>query len=285
MPTSRRLNRIRGIVIPAVIATFVVAVGSSGPAAADPPGLVKVGATSASTSFDKNLTALCPAGKVVTGGGGYLTAPAAPNQGRVALDRLEPLNNGSGFVAGMREVGPNINTWQLSTDALCVTEPPGWDVVSNTGPMNTQVVGVNCGTKNVIGVGGRINSGNGEVILDYIVPSADLKSVTVRGTVVDGESHTGWSVTAFAVCAYVDDLELLEPFVPSSSSAHKGLSASCPSGMGLYSIGAAISPGSGEMFLTLVHAITTHTFSVAADEDISGYPLNWVLFGYAICGG
>jgi len=283
MATSRRINR-AGITF-ALATCVVAAVGFAAPAAsAVPPGLVKVGVTSGSSSFDKTLTAFCPAGTVVTGGGGYLTAPTAPDQGLVALDRLEPLNDGSGFTAGMREVAIDPNNWRLSTDATCATQLPGWDVVGLTGPLNTQVVVVSCGTKNVIGVGGRINNGNGDVVLDYVVPSADLKTVTVRGTVVAGTNPIGWSVTAFAVCAYVTDLQRLTPFVPSSSTAHKALNASCPAGMGLYSSGAAISPGSGQVFLSLVHPIDLDSFSVAADEDADGYNLNWTLFGYGICG-
>jgi hypothetical protein len=264
----------------AVTAAVVLAI----PAAADPPGMVKVGNTSASNSFDKALIATCPAGTVVTGGGGYLTAPAAAHQGLVALDRLEPLDNGSGFIATMREVDPDPNNWQLSTDATCLPAPLGWDVVPVTGPIGTQVVVANCGTKNLIGVGGRINSGGGDVVLDYVVPSADLKSVTVRGTPAAGRNPQGWSVTAFAVCAYVPDLVRITPFVPSSSTAHKSLNATCPPGMALYSSGAAISPGNGQLFLSVVHAIGLHSFSVAADEDDDGYNLAWTLFGYGICG-
>jgi hypothetical protein len=266
----------------AAVATAAVVLAT--PAAADPPGIVRVGSTSASHSFDKALLASCPAGTVVTGGGGYLTAPAAAHQGLVALDRLEPLDNGSGFISAMREVHPDLNNWQLSTDAICMPTPLGWDVIPVTGPIGTQTVVANCGTKNLIGVGGRINNGGGDMVLDHVVPSADLKSVTVRGTPVAGRSPVNWSVTAFAVCAYVEDLVRITPFVPASSTAHKGVSASCPPGMALYSASAAISPGNGQLFLSVVHEITVHTFSVAADEDDDGYNLNWTLFGYGICG-
>ena len=278
MATSRWTN------LAVLGAVLLAAVGFAGPASADPVGLVKVGVTSAASSVDKTLTALCPAGKVVTGGGGYLTAPGGPHQGHVALDRLEPLDNGSGFTAAMREVDAHPLAWQLSTDALCVPEPAGWDVVSATGPLNTQVVTRSCGTKSVIGVGGRINNGFGDVVLDYVVPSADLKSVTVRGTPVAGKFPTNWSVTAFAVCAYDDEPERVALITPPASNPHVAMNWSCPAGTGLYSIGATISPGSGQVFLSLVHAISVDSFSAAADEDASGYPFNWTLAVYGICG-
>lgn len=280
MTTSRWTKRAGAAAVLVVAAAALAAVGAGQASAA---GAVKVGATSASTSVNKNLTATCPAGTVVTGGGGYLTSPAGAHQGHVSLVRLEPLNSGAGFVAGMNEVGVHLPNWQLSTDAICMPEPAGWDVISSTAPQNTQVSTVSCDTKNVIGVGGRINNGGGNVVLDYVVPSVNLKTVTVRGTVVSG-NPTGWSVTAFAVCANTSAPDRVSFAAPTSSSPHVGLNWSCPAGDELYSAGAMVSPGSGEVFLSLVRTVTTTSFAVAADEDASGYGLNWTLVGYGICG-
>jgi hypothetical protein len=267
-----------------VLAAIVVAgLCAAAPAPADPPGLVKVGATSVANSFNKTLTVSCPHGTVVTGGGGYLTAsPSA--QGHVSLTQLEPLDDGTGFRAAMREIKSTPDNWRLSTDALCATAPLGWDVVPVTGPVNTQVVTASCGTKNLIGVGGRINNGRNQVILDYVVPSSTLKSVTVRGTPVPGATLTSWSVTAFAVCANVHTPTLVSFAIPLSGAAHKALNSTCPSGTGLYSVGAAISPGNGRKYLDVVHAISTHQYSVAADEADGDNPLDWALIGYGICG-
>ncbi len=283
MATSRRMITRAGLAALAAVALTAAGASGAGPAAADPAGLVKTGVTSASNSLDKTLTAFCPAGTVVSGGGGYLTAPAAAHQGHVALDRLEPLDNGSGFTAGMREVGAYAGLWRLSTDALCLPAPLGWDVVSGTAPVGTQVATVGCGTKSVIGVGGRINNGNGDVVLDYVVPSADLKSVTVRGTPVDGLNPLDWSVTAYAVCAYATGLQRVLFTTPAASLAHVGLNWSCPAGMGLYSVGAGVSPGSGQVFLDVVRAISTDSLGAGASEDASYLP-NWSLTGYGVCG-
>lgn len=274
-----------GIVRAATVLAAIVVAGvcAAAPAPADPPGLVKVGVTSVASSWDKAMTMTCPHGTVVTGGGGYLTAsPAA--QGHVSLTQLEPLDNGSGFRATMREIKSTPADWQLTTDALCATAPPGWDVVPVTGPPNTQVVTASCGTKNLIGVGGRINNGRNQVILDYITPWSNLKSVTVRGTPVPGATLTGWSVTAFAVCANVSTPTLVSFAIPLSGTSHKALNWACPSGTGLYSVGAYISPGNGRAYLDVVHAISTHKFSVAANEADGDNPPDWALVGYGICG-
>jgi hypothetical protein len=278
----------RARIVTALVALTVAGVGFTVPtsASAAPPGLVRVGATSVLNSSDKTFTATCPSGTVVTGGGAYLTSPTAPHEGRVALDRLEPLNSGTGFTAAMREVTTDNENWRLSVDAMCATPPPGWDVVSSTGPLNTQIHSAGCGSKNVIGMGGRVNLGLGDVLLDTVLPTADLKTVYVRGTPIAGSGASGWSVTAFAVCADVDidDLTLVTRNSAFTSDDRKTVTGSCPVGTGLYSLGADISPGA-EKFLSNVHAISTTNMSWAADEDVSGYNLNWVLFGYGICGG
>ena len=280
MRTSRRIM---------VIAVGVIgaAVGLAAPAAADPPGLVLSATTSVLNSNDKTLFSGCPAGTVVSGGGGYLTAPAAPHQGLVALDRLEPLGNGSGFVAAMKEVGlapdPDPLAWALTTDALCVTAPAGYQVVSHTEPVEHQISSVVCPSqKHVIGVGGRINNGQGNVILDYLVPNAGLTTVTVRGSQVDGIMSFGWSVTAIAVCAEVPAPQLISFASAMGPGASKSVTMSCPAGTGLYSTGAQISPGTGNVLLDLVHASTIHKFGARASAR-PGFGGVWTLFTYGIC--
>ncbi|MFV2022859.1 hypothetical protein [Micromonospora sp. LOL_023] len=270
-----------GFVAAVLLGTVLAGLGPAGPAAADPPGLVRVGATSASTSADKNMTVSCPSGTVVTGGGGYLTAPAASHLGLLSLDRLEPLNDGSGFVARMREVHPDGGNWALTAEAMCAPAPPGWDVVSFTQAPNTQIASVSCGSKRVIGAGGRINNGFGDVVLDYVVPTADLTSVSVRGTVVPGTTPTNWSVTAFAVCASVRGVQRVEFANPLSADDSKSITGSCPAGTALYGIGGSVSGGGGEIFLDMVHAIGTD--KVATRASASGPVLPWALFAYGIC--
>lgn len=270
----------------AVLAAVLVAsVGLAAPSAADPPGIVKVATTSLSTSNGKSFSAPCPEDKVVTGGGGYVPSPDSVDvQGFVGLERLEPLNNGTAFVATMREFQSTPDFWRLAVDAICVTPPPGYDVIAFPGPLETQSVSGSCGQKNLIGVGGRINNGGGDVILDFVEPSANLKTVSVRGTPIPGRNPVGWSVTAFAVCANVSGLVRITPAVPLAGDAHKALNQSCPAGKGLYSPSAAISPGGGDKYLSLVHAISVHQLSAAADEAAGSNPLNWALLGYGICG-
>ncbi|MBO4209951.1 hypothetical protein [Micromonospora echinofusca] len=270
------------------VLALLVGVGVAGwaaPAAAEPAGLETSIESTAKNSVDKAITAPCPVGKVVTGGGGYLNTSSA--EGRVGLDRLEPLANGTGFVATMREVGAvdYAEDWQLSALAMCATPPAGYQVVAVTGAVGTEYVTASCGTKSVIGMGGRINSGLGEVVLDQVVPSFDLRSVTTRGVRVQGSALAGWSVTAFAVCANTPaGLERISIQSDNESAQqHQGIVA-CPAGKSLYGAGADINAGNGQVLLTGVNITTENTVRAWANEDGDGYGGNWSFNAYGICG-
>ncbi|GAA3747916.1 hypothetical protein GCM10022225_34820 [Plantactinospora mayteni] len=271
-----------------VAAAVAVAWAPAVPAVADPPGLVNVGVNSARNSSDKAVTASCPAGKVVTGGGGYL-AVSQSAWGHVGIERLEPLAGGTGFGVTMREAGDDdfLDDWAVTGQAICAPAPAGWQVVSATGPAQTQYVTVSCGTKRVIGAGGRINSGGaGAVLLDQAVPSADLRSVTARGVVVAGANPPpAWSVTAYAVCATNPaGLERISGSAGPDALGHASFSQSCPAGKALYGVGADINAGNGWVLLSGLNVIDEDSTSTWADEYQGGPPNAWSLTGYGICG-
>jgi hypothetical protein len=282
-----RVTRGRGVLTAVVSTAAVVAgMGWAAPAWAVPAGLETVTHSAAESSADKSALASCPAGKVVTGGGGFLPAGSSA-AGRVGLDRLEPLANGTGFLATMREVGP-VNfagEWGLQTLAQCATTPAGYQVVATTGAVGTEFVTASCGTKKVIGMGGRINSGLGDVVLDQVVPSFDLTSVTVRAVTVQGTSPAGWSATSIAVCANAPaGLERIVRTAASSSDSSDSGFETCPAGKGLYSAGADINAGNGQVLLTGINITGGNTVRVRADEDADGFAGSWSLIGYGICG-
>ncbi|MCZ7436725.1 hypothetical protein O7598_10015 [Micromonospora sp. WMMC241] len=282
-----RATKGRGVLTGVVSAAVVAAgLGWAAPAFATPAGLETVTQTAAESSADKSALASCPTGKVVTGGGGFLTAGSSA-AGRVGLDRLEPLANGTGFIATMREAGP-VNfagDWGLQTLAQCATAPAGYQVVATTGAVGTEYVTASCGTKKVIGMGGRINSGLGDVVLDQVVPSFDLTSVTVRAVAVQGTSPAGWSATSIAVCATAPaGLERVVVTGAGASDPSDTHLKACPPGKGLYSAGADINAGNGQVLLTAINITGGNTVRVRADEDADGFAGSWSLSGYGICG-
>jgi len=268
------------------VSAVAVAFGPATPALADPAGLVVEGETSVSNSSDKTIKANCPSGKVVTGGGGYLTLSQSA-EAYVGLDRLEPAADGSGFTATMREAKPYANNWMVTALALCAPAPAGWQVLSNTGAnLQEYVTTPSCGAgKNVIGLGGRINGGSGDVILDDVTPSFDLKTVTVRGVAVPGGVDVTWTVTAFAVCANTPPgLERVALVGAYHSDPEDVKIKSCPVGKALYGVGAAIGAANGHVLLNGVNITPIGTVRTWAHEINGGAPGTWNLTAYGICG-
>jgi hypothetical protein len=280
-----RHQGLRAAAAVAFAAAVIGPLAATGPAHADPAGLVVAGETSDPTSADKTVKADCPNGKVATGGGGYLTTSPQVD-GFVALDRLEPAADGSGFTATMREVASTTDTWRLTALAVCVPAPAGRQVVSNTGGNQQDLVTTpSCGTKSVIGMGGRINGGSGEVVLDDIQPSFDLKTVTVRGFAIPGGADNSWTVTAYAVCANTPaGLERVAFNTPFSSDPETTAVKSCPAGKALYGAGAAIGAGNGHVLLTGVNIAPSSTSRSWANEINGGYGQTWNITTYGICG-
>ena len=257
-----------------------VGFGWPAPAAADPAGLAVVGVTSASNNANKVMTAFCPAGTVVTGGGGYLTtSPAAA--GHVGLIRLEPLAGGGGFTAAMRVTDGFGGNWAMTSKAACVTPPAGYQVVATTGLVEQEYVTADCLGKTVIGMGGRINNGMNSVVLDQVVPSFGLSTVTVRGVPVAGTNPVGWTVTAYAVCATQPaGVERLALIGAASGNDHQFQVVSCPAGKALYSAGADINGANGAALLSGVNIAPDDTVRVWAD----GSDPNWSVSAYGVCG-
>jgi hypothetical protein len=268
------------------LAAAVVPLGLAAPAAADPPGLVVEAETSNPTSSNKATKADCPAGTVVTGGGAYLTAPNSP-LGLASIYRMEPAFDGTGFWVGTQEVAPIAGDWRHTAIAVCAPEPPGYEIVSQIGGNQVQYVTTpTCGAgRSVIGVGGRINSGTGQVTLEDVTPSFDLKTVTVRGVEIPGSTDDTWSVTAYAVCANTPaGLERMSLSTLSNSDSHNSVSKTCPAGKALYGVGIAVNAGNGNVLLSganITNEVTAHAW---ADEITGGYGGNWTVTTYGICG-
>jgi hypothetical protein len=139
----------------------------------------------------------------------------------------------------------------------------------------------------VVGTGGRIVGGLGEVLITDIIPNAALTSVTVWG----GENglFTGsWEVVAIAMCSS-DITDLVRVSATSSdngtSLSPKGALASCPAGDILFGMGYRLSGANGNVFpseLTPLGAPPDQV-AVGAYEDLAFAP-NWDLTVYGICG-
>jgi len=167
------------------------------------PGLEPVTAISPSNSSSaKSVTASCPAGKRVVGAGWASGGPAGELAAQITPNPALTSVTASGFED---ETGVAEN-WSVQAIAACASPPPGLQLVSATSELHSEgeveVVRANCPAgKNLLGTGAEIPGGAGQVLLDDVIPSADLSRVLVTG-VEDQNGFAGdWRVTAYAICA------------------------------------------------------------------------------------
>jgi hypothetical protein len=136
----------------------------------------------------------------------------------------------------------------------------------------------------VLSAGADVTPGNGEVVIDQITPAGDLRSVHVRAHEDDTATSSNWFVQAFATCAYPPPgLERITA-ATASSSANKGIIATCPAGKKLFGIGADLNVSNGQVLidrLTPNSALTALTVRAVEDED--GTTASWALRAFAIC--
>lgn len=281
-PRRRVLTRV-GLVGACLAATIGVQASEAAPASAV-VGLTRVVSTSAVNSVDKTQTATCPAGTVVVGGGGYITGGV----GQVGIDRSAPLSTGGAYSVTAREDGSGYAAnWSLTAIAFCAPALVGLTYISaTTGPssLGSRTVSAFCATGgSVIGTGGFITDGGGQVILDGMQPAADLRSVTTSAY-EDQDGYAGaWSLTAIAVCAAAPaGLQRVVATSLSTSASPRSATVACPAGTMAQGAGIEFTGALGRVRLDDINA-TTNLVTATGYEDENGFAGNWSVAAYAIC--
>ncbi|MGI5212883.1 hypothetical protein [Plantactinospora sp. CA-290183] len=280
---ARRIHTVSAMVGLASAALLVSQVALVAPAGAV-PGLVRVVATGPSNSAWKTTNANCPTGTTVLGGGGFVTGAA----GQVVMDTMLPLVDGSAYSVTGREDDTGVaGNWSITTTALCATAPAGLQTVTafSASDSANKSVTLPCPVgKKVLGVGGELSGGLGQVVVDDLRPNADLGSVTVTG-VEDGNGQAAnWSITAKAICATPPaGLERVNGLGILDSTSVKSTVATCPAGKRVHGLGAEIDGGAGRVRMTGVWASSSTTVTASGAEDENGFAGNWGVRPYAIC--
>jgi hypothetical protein len=212
MTTGNKARRLAGLVAGLLAAAggFVgLQVSGAGPAAAA-TGIQVI--NSPLSSFDsqstKNAFAMCPAGKRVISGGGWVMVNARGDEAdKVVLTQLQPVHPSSGqdfYVATGTEIeAGTTSAWQVQAFAVCADPINGLHIVPAFGtasPTDFKNSLANCAsTERVLGVGGRINAGFPHVTLSLV--SASTTAVAADGLETRTGTTSDWSVDAWAVCA------------------------------------------------------------------------------------
>jgi hypothetical protein len=165
---------------------------------------------------------------------------------------------------------------------------PGLERVVAVSPSNSvfpKVATASCtGAKKVVGVGGFVSNGGGEVVINEIVPDAALTQVRVTAWEDDTGTAANWSVSAIAICA--DPLAGLQRVQVdgASTSSNKDLFVGCPAGKKMLGLGAYIEGAEGQVMLDAFEPLPSLVSGyLHGSEDQSGAAGNWFLRAVGIC--
>ncbi len=138
--------------------------------------------------------------------------------------------------------------------------------------------------KQLLGAGGDTTPGDGDVLLDDIRPSADLKTLKVNAVEDPDGASQSWFVQAFAICAVPPPGLERVAATSALNSANKSVVATCPAGRRLLGTGAEVNGGNRHVLLEDITPNSGLTaVTVKAVEDESGTSGNWSVIAYAIC--
>ena len=154
----------------------------------------------------KNITATCPPGTVLTGGGGDVSGWGGGGMGDVVLDDVVPRADLQQLtVSGYEDQDGAPLAWDLIAGARCGAPLPGQQRIaatSATDSVSPKSVTAACPAgQRVIGTGHELTNSRGQVLLDDVVPNAALTSVRVEAVEDQDGTTNPWSVTAYAICA------------------------------------------------------------------------------------
>ncbi|MDI1463570.1 hypothetical protein QEZ54_21540 [Catellatospora sp. KI3] len=273
----------------AVVLGASVSLAAASPAQAVSGQIVTVGwSTLTGSEPIKTANALCPAGKVVLGGG----ADIVDGGNEVRLTSIEPtwaVYPTHSYYAVAMEDGGYAGNWTVYAWAICGNPVPGWEVVStykaaaSTTSDTVQAVAVCPAGKKVIGTGG-VTIGGYRFRLVAVHPTYDHVLV---GVSPDETASGSFGARAYAICT--DPIgQVLVDVDSGYSSSNKAVTAACPAGTTVHGAGAFINGGTvwRQVHLNRIGFWGPGALSgadLAAHEDETGYAGNWHVMLTAIC--
>jgi hypothetical protein len=240
------------------LAAIATAALGTAPAAATtiPPGTVQVIPTQSptDTQASKSFSANCPAGQRVLGGGAFTVGGV-----HAVLTELQPIHTTAGdsfkVSAAADQFGIPV-AWSFQVFAFCAPVPDalGLEIVPHTNAPTsaaTDAAGSQCtGGKRVVGAGGKIENGNGQVDLGLFTNgSGPFPSGVAAFAKEDADGFAGnYTVTGYTVCALNNVFGDIQQF-KTTASITPGQSqpppVACPTGLRLTGLaGGTGAPGS-----------------------------------------
>lgn len=280
----------------AILAGSVGAVGA--PASAALPGLEFIEVRGGEdVHLEDSVWDRCPEGKQALGGGFNVVGSG----GEVAVHSMWP-----GWPGGVpdqlrvsaRQADPYNGSWELFLGMFCAPALPGFEIVAASSAVDSVEVKAAeafCPKgKQLLGTGFAVLNGNGEIIVEDVIPNGDAKtaptSVYVRayeeGAFLSEEDYPEkWRITAYAVC--VNTLKGLVRVTASTSwsnEQNQSVTVACPAAKSLVGTGFEVHGSIGRVVVTGVIPWfgDTEKLEVEASKE-DPFDTGWYLDGYAIC--
>lgn len=256
------------------------------------------GQSATDSGYSKTAVAQCPAGTVVYGGGGDIVGAGH----EVILYELDSRGDRHRFYASAHEDANGYGgTWTVYAWAVCGPDRPELGLsyiqatkITNTGSRFNRATATCPAGKKVISVGGAVagtfwyfqHQAPG-LVLDSLIPSSDLRSVSVDGYQEQAANVNDWGVLATAICGYAPaGLQLAAAVTSGSSTSDKVLTKECPSGTRALSAGGGLTGARGEAHLDRLvphHQSGLTGGDLDARRDANGSSYSWRASLYLIC--
>jgi len=285
-----------GAVVMVTDALSVVQFAGGAPASAvSRPQTVSSRTSQTNSLSPKTMVVLCPPGKRVIGGGGWVQEIGDKTH-RLALTQLRPVrlftSTQDGYAVTAAETTPGTtNNWWVQAYAICADPLPGLHIVAATTNPSSSAVQATAAVcpagQRVIGTGGRISTSGGEVVLQVARASrpGDIARIQAHED-ADGYA-SNWYVTSYAVCVNTPArYEVVsKESTQRESETEKIALATCPPNTYLHGSGAAITntaPGNVSLQGIYPYSEARQTQALAVENTPTSQ--NWdFIVATAIC--
>jgi hypothetical protein len=246
-----------------------------------PPALERVSAASASNSANKAVTATCPSGKRLLGAGVEIDGGG----GQAAPNDVIPGSALKGVtVQGLEDENGTAVNWRARAYAICAHPVAGLERVvasSPTDSSSTKGATAACPAgKQVVGAGGELGGGGGEVVLDDLTPQPGLDALAVQVFEDEDGTTANWFARAFAICAAKS-----QRVVQAGGLMAPSVAVGCPAGTQLTGPGADLTDANGQVLITGIVPLGAGATQVAAVPHLTAVNpgSTWFPRAYAIC--
>jgi hypothetical protein len=251
--SKRTWGSAAALVVAVLVGALLGAVPAS--AASIPVGSVRV--VVAQIPFDtqpaKSFSANCPAGQRVLGGGAFTVGGI-----HAVITEMQPISTPAGDSFKVSAAADQFGlggAWSFQVFAFCAPVPAalGVEIVARTNPPTTnptdQALAQCPAGKFLIGAGGRIDNGNGQVDLGMFTNGTGILATAASAFAKeDFDGFAGfYTLTGYSVCArpnVVGDFQQLKTTTPPTTATSQSATIACPSGLRLTGLaGATTLPG------------------------------------------